>query len=131
MNPFYKNLALWLVITLLMVLLYNLFNQSPGTDSTLSYTDFLDRVESGQVYEVVIQGQELYVTDDNNQRFKVFAPQDTELISTLRRKGVIITAKPPSEQSWQLATSPWHMARLRASYSPTAPVSTLGTSLPM
>ena len=53
-----------------------------------------------RVANVVIQGQELYVTDTNNSRFKVFAPQDNDLISTLRQRNVSIDAKPPAETPW-------------------------------
>ncbi len=103
MNPFYKNLALWLVITLLMVMLYNLFSQQQTAESNLSYTEFLAMVESERVEQVVIQGQEILVTDVNKNRFKVFAPEDSDLIGTLRRKGVAISAKPPSESPWYMS----------------------------
>jgi cell division protease FtsH len=102
LNPFYKNLALWLVITLMMIMLYNLFNQQHLTEQSLSYSEFLSMVEGERVAEVVIQGQELYITDTNRQRFKIFAPQDPDLISTLRKRGVTISAKPPAESPWYM-----------------------------
>ena len=103
MNPFYKNLALWLVITLMMIMLYNLFNQQHQSEATISYSDFLQMVENEQVSEVLIQGQELLIKDSNRNRFKVFAPPDNEMIGTLRRKGVAITAKPPAESPWYMS----------------------------
>jgi cell division protease FtsH len=103
LNPFYKNLALWLVITLMMVMLYNLFSQQHMTETSVSYTEFLDLVDAQRVSEVVIQGQELYVTDTNRNRFKIYAPQDNDLINTLRQKGVTISAKPPAENPWYMS----------------------------
>jgi cell division protease FtsH len=103
LNPFYKNLALWLVITLMMIMLYNLFNQQHLPETSISYTDFLTMVEGERVSDVVIQGQELLVTDDNNKRFKVYAPQDNDLIKTLRDKGVSINAKPEAESPWYMS----------------------------
>ena len=103
MNPFYKNLALWLVITMMMIMLYNLFTQQNIAENNISYTEFLEMVDSERVDEVVIQGQELFVTDSNRNRFKVFAPQDTDLIQTLRQKGVVISAKPPTESPWYMS----------------------------
>ncbi len=103
MNPFYKNLALWLVITLMMVMLYNLFSQQQMADTSISYTEFLDMVDSERVAEVVIQGQELYVTDINRNRFKIYSPQDNDLINTLRAKKVTISAKPPAENPWYMS----------------------------
>jgi len=105
LNPFYKNIALWLVITLMMIMLYNLFNQQQLPEGKISYTDFLTMVDEERIEGVVIQGQELFVTDINRNRFKVFAPQDSDLIKILRQKGVAINAKPPSE-------SPWYMSLL-------------------
>lgn len=105
MNPFYKNIALWLVITLMMIMLYNLFNQQRLAESSISYSKFLAMVDSESVAEVTIQGQELIVTDANRNRLKVYAPQDADLIKILRQKGVAIDAKPP-------VATPWYMSVL-------------------
>jgi len=103
LNPFYKNLSLWLVITLMMIMLYNLFNQQQLSETNISYTEFLSMVDNERVGEVILQGQELFVTDTNRNRFKVFAPQDPDLIKILRGKGVTIQAKPPAESPWYMS----------------------------
>ncbi len=101
MNHFYKNISLWLVIILMMVMLYNIFNQQQQTGQVdIGYSQFLAMVEEGRIESVVIQGQDLYLTDANGARYKCFAPEDGELISFLRTNGVTIKAKPPSENSW-------------------------------
>jgi cell division protease FtsH len=103
LNPFYKNLALWIVITLMMVMLYNLFNQQQMTETNISYTEFLSMVDNERVSDVVIQGQQLFVTDVNHNRFKIYAPQDSDLIKILREKGVSINAKPESDSPWYMS----------------------------
>jgi cell division protease FtsH len=103
LNPFYKNLALWLVITLMMVMLYQLFSKQHMVETSISYTQFLAMVDEERVANVIIQGQELYVTDVNEGRFKVYAPQDADLIKILRQKSVVINAKPPSENPWYMS----------------------------
>ncbi|MFO8084593.1 MAG: ATP-dependent zinc metalloprotease FtsH [Desulfobacterales bacterium] len=103
MNPFYKNLALWLVITLMMIMLYNLFNQQHLAETDIGYSEFLSMVETEQVTEVVIQGQELLVTGRDRSKFKVYAPQDANLIETLRRKNVAIRVKPEVESPWYMS----------------------------
>ena len=103
MNPFYKNLALWLVITLMMVMLYNLFNQQQLAQNDISYSEFLSMVDADRVSEVTIQGQELRVTDLNRNHFKIYAPQDPSLIQRLKEKGVTIKAKPPAESPWYMS----------------------------
>ncbi len=100
MNPFYKNLALWLMITLMMIMLYNLFSTQHPTEANISYTAFLNKVEQSEIQKVTIQGQEITATDTGNKEFKVYAPQDRDLISTLRSKNVVINAKPPNDSPW-------------------------------
>ena len=99
MNPFYKNLALWLVISLMMVMLFQMFKQPDRSKVNISYSDFLNMVDSGGVNQVTIQGEN--ITGMSGQGpFKTYAPKDPELISMLRGKGVAITAKPMEESPW-------------------------------
>ncbi len=103
MNPFYKNMALWIVIVLMMLMLYSLFNPQNIAETSISYTDFLAMVDDERVADVVMQGQELYVTDINKKHYKVYTPQDSNLIANLRQKGVMINAKPPRENPWYMS----------------------------
>ncbi len=102
MNHFYKNISLWLIIVLMMVMLYNIFNQQQQTGPVIDigYSQFLAMAEDGRIQSVVIQGQDLFLTDENGAKYKCFAPEDGELISFLRTNGVAIKAKPPAENSW-------------------------------
>jgi cell division protease FtsH len=105
LNPFYKNLALWLVITLMMIMLYNLFNQPTVGEASVSYTEFLHLVESGKIPEITIQGQEIYATvisGNDRKRIKVYAPRDADLIRRMEDKGVEIKVKPPAENPWYM-----------------------------
>jgi len=99
LNPFYKNLALWLVISLMVIMLYQVFKQ-PGTGSTtVGYSDFVSMVESGSVMRVVIQGKNLTGTSSQGP-FKTVAPDDPDLISLLRRNNVKIEVKPEGSSTW-------------------------------
>jgi cell division protease FtsH len=100
LNPFYKNLSLWIVIILMMVMLFNIFNQQKLSEENIAYTDFLAMVEGERVAKVVIQDRELFVTNSAGARFKVYVPDDADLIRILRAKSVSITAKPPAESPW-------------------------------
>nr|WP_319495158.1 ATP-dependent zinc metalloprotease FtsH [uncultured Desulfobacter sp.] len=100
MNQFYKNIALWLVIALMMVMLYNIFNQQQGGQSDIGYSEFISLVEDGRIQNVVIQGRDLIITDTTGARFNSYAPDDAQLIDILRKNGVAIKAKPPAESSW-------------------------------
>lgn len=100
MNAFNKNLALWIVIVLMMIMLYNIFSTQQQTEKEIGYSQFLTMVESGRISNVIIQGNKLTVTDQDGDQLSVYAPQDNELISILRDKGVAIEAKPEQETPW-------------------------------
>jgi cell division protease FtsH len=102
LTPFYKNLALWLVISLVMIALFNLFNKPQTTKEPVSYTDFMASVEKGEVLSVTIQGDDIQGFLVGGKKFKTFAPRDTDLIKTLREKGVRITARPIDESPWYM-----------------------------
>ncbi len=87
----------------MMIMLYNLFNQQHIGETNLSYTEFLAMVDNERISDVVIQGQQLFVTDVNHTRFKIYAPQDDDLIKILRKKGVSINAKPESDSPWYMS----------------------------
>ncbi|RPH84483.1 MAG: cell division protein FtsH, partial [Desulfobacteraceae bacterium] len=102
MTPFYKNLALWLVISLVMIALFNLFNKPQTTKEPVSYTDFLASVEKGEVLSVTIQGDDIQGFLVGGKKFKTYTPRDPELIKTLRDKGIRITARPLDESPWYM-----------------------------
>jgi cell division protease FtsH len=99
LNPFYKNLALWLVISLMMVMLFQIFKQPDRSSAALSYSDFLTMVDSGSVIQVTIQGDNITGMSAQGP-FRTFAPKDLELIKLLRSKGVKISAKAEENSSW-------------------------------
>ncbi|MGD9330200.1 MAG: ATP-dependent zinc metalloprotease FtsH [Desulfobacterales bacterium] len=103
MNPFYKNLSLWIVITLMFVMLYQIFSEQRMAETPIGYSEFLAMVADEQVQEVEIQGQELTGVNDKGDKFRVYAPDDPDLITTLRSKGIRITAKPPAESPWYMS----------------------------
>ena len=59
LNTFYKNLSMWLVIGLTMVLLFNLFNKPQTQNVEITYSDFLSSVESGTISQVTIEGDQI------------------------------------------------------------------------
>jgi cell division protease FtsH len=107
LNPFYKNIALWCVITLMMFMIYKMFNTQNMVDTAPGYSEFLSMVDQGQIDEVIIQGHELLVTDNNRRKFKIYTPDDPELISLLRMKNVRIKAKPPADSPWYNILISW------------------------
>ncbi|MBI3594888.1 MAG: ATP-dependent metallopeptidase FtsH/Yme1/Tma family protein [Nitrospirae bacterium] len=103
MKPRFKNLALWLVIGLFMILLFNLFNvpTRPGEEE-LIFSDFMARVEKGDVSEIIIKENHLSGVLKDGVKFKTYTANYPELIKSLRDKNVKITVKPPDENPWYI-----------------------------
>ena len=99
MNNFGKNLALWIVIGLLLVALFNLFqtSSSRGPQATLAFSDFVNDVNRGQVADVTIQGNNISGHFTDSRAFTTYAPNDPSLVNRLIEKGVRITAAPVDE----------------------------------
>jgi len=102
LNPLQKNIALWLVISLVFVLLYHFFNQPKSTTGSLIFSEFIGHVEKGQVTEVTIQGDHITGKLTDTKTFKTFMPKDTQLVPLLREKNVRITAKPAEDSPWYM-----------------------------
>jgi len=100
LSPFFKNLALWLVIGLIMVLVFNIFNQSQPQEKEMIFSDFMARVAKGEVSEVIVKGADLKGKLTSGESFRTYAPDDKDMISELRRRGVRITAKPVDGNPW-------------------------------
>jgi cell division protease FtsH len=102
LSPFYKNLALWLVISLMVILLFNMFHQSQRSSAETTYSQFMSSVEKGEVSKVTIQGNHLLGVYTNGTEFKTYAPRDANMIKILMDHGVNIQAKPQEESPWYM-----------------------------
>ncbi len=96
MSNFGRNLALWVIIALLLVVLFNLFQ--PGSSRSpaaqLAYSDFLADVNGGRVRDVTIQGRIVSGLMADGRQFQTYTPEDPTLVSRLTEKGVRVIAKP-------------------------------------
>ena len=99
MNKYGKNLALWIVIGVLLVALFNLFQNkgSRGNYSSLAFSDFLSEVESGRINEVTIQGNTIKGHFNDGRAFSTYTPNDPGIVDRLRSGNVRISAAPKEE----------------------------------
>ena len=102
MNTFYKNLSMWLVIGLTMILLFQMFNKPQRPSDAISYSEFWSSVESGAINKVSIQGEEITGVGEDGRPFKTVAPSDTELLPMLRKSDVNISVNKPEATPWYL-----------------------------
>ncbi len=103
LNTFYKNLSLWLVIGLVVVFLFNIFSKPQDSIQEITYTDFINYVEKGEVVKVTIENDKVRGQFINQMPFKTaIPPQDRELYKLLKEKDVIIKVKPKEETPWYM-----------------------------
>jgi cell division protease FtsH len=103
LNTFYRNLSLWLVIGLVMVFIFNLFNEPQKSIQEIPYSGFLEHVEKGEVTSVVIQGDKLDgVFKSQTPFFTIIPGQDSDMMHLLKEKGVTIQVKPVEDTPWYL-----------------------------
>jgi cell division protease FtsH len=108
MNANLRNFALWVIIVLLLLALFTLF-QNPGqrtSSQDISFSQLLTEVDASHVRDVVIQGPEIHGTFTNGSSFQTYAPNDPTLVKRLYDGKVSITAKPPGDNV------PWFVSLL-------------------
>ncbi|MHA1108928.1 MAG: ATP-dependent zinc metalloprotease FtsH [Alphaproteobacteria bacterium] len=101
MSNFGKNLALWVIIGLLLVALFNLFQppSSPRGQIGIPFSDFLAEVSNGQIREVTIKGNNITGLYTDGRGFATYTPNDPNLVERLHKRGVVIRAEPADDGS--------------------------------
>jgi len=108
MNANLRNFALWVIIVLLLLALFTLF-QNPGqraSSQDISFSQLLSEVDAGKVRDVLIQGPDIHGTFTDGRSFQTYAPSDPTLVQRLYGKGVAITARPQGD------SVPWFVSLL-------------------
>ena len=99
----FKNLAIWLVIGLVLMTVFNQFNTRQVAQGSIEYSQFIEEVREGRISKVVMEGRTLKATTTEGKRITTFAPPDLWLVSDLLKSGVKIEAKPEEEQSFLMS----------------------------
>jgi len=100
-----RNLVLWVIIVLLLLALFTLF-QNPAPRSVapgITFSQLLNDADEGKVRAAVIRGQDIYLTYKDGRRFSTYAPNDPGLAQRLHGKGVIVDVEPPPEPPWAVS----------------------------
>jgi cell division protease FtsH len=102
-NNLIKNVALWVVIALIMVMLFHLFNQPTSETTTYAFSEFLEILDKGEVKKVTIQGRDIKGILLDDTPFDTYAPDDPKLVERLMEKNVLISAKPTDDSPWYMS----------------------------
>lgn len=98
MGNFSKNIAVWIIISLVLIALFNIFQDADSDrqgGNVIAYSDFLDRVETGEIKQVIIDGDKISGKTNDGRPFYSFVPRETELANQLSEKGVKVFSEPP------------------------------------
>jgi cell division protease FtsH len=99
MNNLVKNVAIWLVIALVLMTVFNQFSARQASQKAMEYSQFIEEVKQGRIAKVTIEGRVLKGVKTTGERFTTYSPSDPWLVSDLLKNGVIIEAKPEEEPS--------------------------------
>ncbi|PLX76688.1 MAG: cell division protein FtsH [Azoarcus sp.] len=103
MNNLFKNLAIWMVIGVVLMTVFNQFNTRQAAPNTMEYSQFMEEAKSGRIAKATVDGRMLRATTQEGRSITVYTPgvQDIWMVSDLMRYGVAVTAsKPEEEQSF-------------------------------
>jgi cell division protease FtsH len=100
LNNLFKNLAIWMILLLVVMTVFNQFSNRQAPPSTMEYSQFYEEVKAGRIAKVLIEGRVLKATTQDNKRVNVYSPGDPWLVSDLLKYNVKIEAKPEEEPSF-------------------------------
>jgi cell division protease FtsH len=95
----FRNVAIWVVIGLVLMTVFNQFNNKQATQNAVEYSQFIEEVKDGKISKVVMEGRTLKATTTDGKKVTSYAPPDIWLVSDLLKSGVKIEAKPEEEPS--------------------------------
>lgn len=100
LNDMFKNILLWVVIAIALMSVFNNFGpRGDLSDASLSYSQFVQAVKSGQVQHVVIADNIIQGSMQNGEHFRTYKPEDPHLVDDLLANNVEIRAQPPEQAS--------------------------------
>jgi len=97
----YRNVIIWILIAILMILMFNVVSSPKKTEKELSYSDLLSQIQAGEVAEVTIKENSLTGRLNDGSKFKTYLwSMDVDLPKVLKEKNVRIFSKPPDQSPW-------------------------------
>ena len=108
-----RNIAFWVVLFLLVLALFNLFSGTQATFSgqTMAYSDFMKKVDEGQVAGVTLDGEQIIVKTADGSQWLTIKPEgeqlNTQLVDKLIAKDVAVKAEKQAQSSFFSLLGVW------------------------
>lgn len=103
MNQLIKNVAVWLVIALVLMTVFNQYSKTQSAQSVVPYSQFMDEVKNGRVKSALVEGRTVRWQAIDERKYVTYSPGtlgDLWMVSDLLKAGVKVDAKPEEEQSF-------------------------------
>jgi len=97
LNDLTKNILLWVVIVIVLLLVFSRYMPTTGQPQDIPYSAFIDDVKNSRVESVIMQGEMVYGVHKDKSTFKTRNPETdyTALLGTLLKAGVVIDSREP------------------------------------
>jgi len=104
-----KNVAFWVILFLLMIALFQIFSTGQGTSSArdLSFSEFLNQVENGNVASVRLDGEKVFIKGTDNLDYVTVRPSGSDILPDLRAANVEIIASPQETSGFMATLGLW------------------------
>ncbi len=99
MSPFYRNALLWMIVAVLMILLFNMFNTNRYNYATMEYNKLIEVINKKEIKSVKIDGNYVYVRTNNNKRYKTYVPDVQKIADMLVKQNINVDIKPKQGNS--------------------------------
>ena len=103
MNSIFRNLGVWLLIGLVMLILFNMIETNQSSEQRVAFSDFLNQVKTGAILDVVVRGDRAIGLSDNQGRIQTEVPNYPELFDVLNEYKVKIRIESTGQGSLILA----------------------------
>ena len=102
MNDLTKNILLWVVIVIVLLLVFSRYMPTSGQPQDIPYSTFVEDVKNSRVESVVMQGEMIYGVHKDKSTFKTRNPETdyTALLGTLLKAGVVIDSREPKQPNF-------------------------------
>ena len=100
MNNLFKNIAIWVIIAVILMTVFQQFGARQASQTTIPYSDFMEQVKEGHIKEAVIDGNVVRGMTEGGKPYVTYAPQnDIWMTSDLLKNNVKVDVKPEQQQS--------------------------------
>ena len=102
MNDLTKNILLWVVIVIVLLLVFSRYMPTTGQPQDIPYSGFIEDVKNNRVESVIMQGEMVYGVHKDKSTFKTRNPETdyTALLGTLLKAGVVIDSREPKQPNF-------------------------------